>query len=56
MTYSAKNDDKFLEEFFEHFGEENIPNPEHYPVRFDFLVKSFEHYKRMQGLNGENGN
>lgn len=37
-----------LEEMIAHYGEENIPNPEHYPIRFEFLVKSYEHYMKMQ--------
>jgi hypothetical protein len=47
MNYSEK-EDKFVQEFIDHFGEENIPNPQQYPRRFEFLVKSFQHYKRMQ--------
>lgn len=48
MNYSTQRDDEFLKEMIEHYGVENIPNPEQYPIRFEFLVKSFEHYKCMQ--------
>ncbi len=49
MTYSEiPKDDTFFQELIEYYGQENIPNPEQYPIRFEFLVKSFEHYKRMQ--------
>jgi len=44
-----KKDDEFIKEFIEYHGEENIPNPHQYPKRFEFLVKSFENYKRTQG-------
>ena len=56
MSYSVKRDDEFIEEFIEHYGVENIPDPLQYPRRFEFLVKSYEHYKRMQELKNENGN
>jgi hypothetical protein len=50
MTYSLKKDDETLNEMIEYYGIENIPNPEHYPMRFDFIVKSFVHYKKMQEI------
>lgn len=50
MNYSVKRDDAFIEEFIEHYGVENIPDPFQYPRRFEFLVKSYEHYKQMQEL------
>lgn len=56
MNYSVKKDDEFIEEFISYYGVENIPDPMQYPKRFEFLVKSYEHYKRMQGLNNENRN
>lgn len=56
MSYSVKRDDEFIEEFIEHYGVENIPDPFQYPRRFEFLVKSYEHYKRMQELKNENRN
>jgi len=46
MNYSEN--DKFTQEFIDYYGEENIPNPDQYPLRFEFLAKSFEHYKRMK--------
>lgn len=52
MNYSVNRDDKFIEEFIEHYGVENIPDPTHYPHRFEFLIKSYEHYRRMQEMRG----
>lgn len=51
MNYSAKRDDAFIEEFIEYYGVENIPDPNQYPARFEFLVKSYEHYKRIKDMN-----
>lgn len=48
MEQSPPRDDAFLTELIDHYGIENIPNPEHYPIRFEFLVKSFEHYIKMK--------
>jgi len=48
---SLKNEDEFLAELLEYCGgEKNIPNPDQYPMRFEFLIKSFQHYKRMQEM------
>ncbi len=47
VSYSNKNDE-LVQEFIDYYGQKNIPNPEQYPRRFKFLVKSFEHYKKMQ--------
>lgn len=52
MDYSVEYSDKFLEEMLEYYGDTKVPNPLQYPKRFEFLVKSFEHYKRMKGENG----
>jgi hypothetical protein len=45
-----KRDEAMLKEMIEFYGKENIPNPEHYPLRFEFLTKSFEHYNKMQAI------
>ncbi|MFA7407866.1 MAG: hypothetical protein WCY93_08650 [Anaerolineaceae bacterium] len=37
-----------LKEMIEVFGKENIPNPEHYPLRFEFLTKTVEHMRTMR--------
>jgi len=50
MNYSVKEDEE-LQEFIDYHGQENIPNPEQYPLSFAFLVKSFQHHKRMQSYN-----
>jgi hypothetical protein len=45
VNYSGKNDD-LIEEFIDYCGgAKKIPNPEQYPRRFEFLVKSFKNYK-----------
>ncbi len=49
-----KRTDEMLENMIAHFGVENIPNPLHYPIRFEFLVRSYEHYLRMKGTTNEN--
>jgi len=51
MNYSTNRDEKLFNEMVEHYGIENIPNPEHYPIRFEFLTRSFEHFKKMKTLN-----
>lgn len=43
-----KRDDDFLKEMIEFYGIENLPDPTHYPLRFEFMTKSFEHYKRCK--------
>lgn len=40
--------DDVLNDMIEYFGQENIPNPKHHPKRFDFLVRSYEHYLKMK--------
>ena len=47
MNYSIKRDEKLFNEMVEYYGIENIPNPENYPIRFEFLTRSFEHFKKM---------
>jgi hypothetical protein len=41
-------DKAMFDEMIEHFGEDNIPNPNQYPRQFEFLTRSFEHYKKMK--------
>ena len=50
-NYSTNRDEKMLQEMIDYFGIENIPNPDQYPKRFEFLTKSYEHYIRMQKFN-----
>ena len=54
MNYSVEND-ALIEEFIEYFGIENIPNPDQYPKRLEFLIKTFKYYKSMEKLKDENG-
>jgi hypothetical protein len=53
MNFSTNHDDKFVEDFIAYFGIENIPNPNQYPKRFEFLLKSYEHYKKMKDKKNE---
>jgi hypothetical protein len=51
MNFSNNKND-IVEEFIEHFGGlKNIPNPDQYPIRFAFFVKSFKYFKMMQEKN-----
>ena len=47
-NYSIVRDENMLQEMIEYFGADNIPNPQHYPLRFEFLTKSYEHHVRMK--------
>lgn len=49
--------EKMINELIEYYGgAENIPNPVHYPIRFAFLVKSYEHYMKMKEMQDDNSN
>lgn len=50
MNYSMERNEEMFKEMIEFYGAENIPNPEQYPRQFEFLTKSFEHYKRMEKM------
>jgi len=43
-----------LQEFLDYFSDTKIPDPDQYPKRFEFMVKSFQHYKKMKEMNDEN--
>jgi hypothetical protein len=43
----AKTDPE-LQGMIDLYGIENIPNPEQYPMRFAFLVKSYRYYTMKQ--------
>lgn len=45
------NTDKSIKEFIEFYGEDKIPDPEQYPLRFKFLFESFKHYNKMKETN-----
>lgn len=49
-----EKNEEMLKEMIEFYGADNIPNPEYYPIRFEFLTKSFEHHKRMQMMEKTN--
>lgn len=53
MNYLDLDEDLYRE-FLEYFKGTNIPDPEQYPLRFRFLVRSFLYYKSMETENGEN--
>lgn len=46
MDNSLARDDDFIKEMIEYYGK--MPNPQQYPIRFEFLTQSFEHRKKMQ--------
>lgn len=41
-------DEATVENMIKYFGEDKIPNPDQYPKQFEFLLKSYEHYLKMQ--------
>lgn len=43
-----KVDSRVIEEFFDYYKNTPLPNPEHYPIQFQFLIDSFLHYKNMK--------
>lgn len=47
-------DEDTIREFLEYYSETSIPDPEHYPRRFKFMVDSFMHHKRMLVSENEN--
>lgn len=51
VDYSITRDEIFLKEMIEYFGADRIPNPEQYPLKFEFMTKSFEHHKKMKTNN-----
>ena len=44
---SSEVDDDTIREFFAYYSETKIPDPEHYPKIFKFMVDAFMHHKRM---------
>lgn len=44
----AKVSDDQVKEFIEFYGEDKIPNPEQYPIRFKFLLETFKYVKSRQ--------
>ena len=49
---NSEVDDDTIREFLEYYSETKIPDPEHYPNIFKFMVDAFMHHKRM--TTGEN--
>jgi hypothetical protein len=48
-------DDKTIKEFFDYYKNTPLPDPEHYPMQFQFLIDSFVHHKNMKkGTQVEN--
>jgi len=47
------NTESELQEFLDYFTGTTIPDPDQYPKRFEFMIKSFQHYKKMKEMNGE---
>jgi hypothetical protein len=47
--------DEEIQGFIDYFGEDNIPNPDHYPMRVRWLMKWYKHIvERNRRENGEN--
>jgi hypothetical protein len=40
--------DQDFNDMIKYFGAENIPNPNQYPRSFEFLVRCFEHQKKVK--------
>jgi hypothetical protein len=53
---SNKVDEETIKEFFDYFGDTALPDPEHYPIRFQFLIDSFVHHKNMKGMKNDHSN
>lgn len=45
---SNEVDDDTIKEFLEYYREASIPDPDQYPNRFKFMIKSFLHHKKME--------
>jgi len=41
-------DEETIKEFFDYFKDTPLPNPDHYPKQFQFLIDSFVHYRKMR--------
>jgi len=47
--------DEEVQGFIDYFGEDNIPNPDHYPMRVRWLMKWYKHIvERNRRENEEN--
>jgi hypothetical protein len=47
-------DDDTIKEFLDYYSETVIPDPEQYPKRFEFMVKAFNHSKKIRSMRNEN--
>lgn len=45
-----KVDEQTINEFLELHKGKPLPNPEHYPKQFQFLIDSFVHHKKMKEM------
>jgi hypothetical protein len=41
-------DDVTIKEFLEYYSGTTIPDPDHYPKRFKFMIEAFLHHKKME--------
>ena len=46
-------DEQTIKEMFDYFGDTTLPNPEHYPIQFQFLIDSFLHHKKMKEMEND---
>lgn len=49
-------DEQTIKEMFDYFGDTTLPNPEHYPIQFQFLIDSFLHHKKMKDMKNDHSN
>lgn len=48
---SNKVDEQTINEFFDYFKDTPLPNPDQYPIQFQFLIDSFVHHKKMKEMS-----
>lgn len=47
-------DDATIKEFLEYYSGTSIPDPEHYPKRFKFMIDAFLYHKSMEKEDAKN--
>jgi hypothetical protein len=45
-------DEKTVAEFLDYYQETVMPNPDHYPRRFEFMIKMFLHNRKRKADDG----
>jgi hypothetical protein len=49
-------DETVYAEFMDYYQHTQLPNPEHYPKQFQFLIDSFLHHKKMKDMKNDQSN